>query len=205
MRSATLLKHNFSSPFSKSYWRKAVKNISNIHIMALTSLFVAMYILFNTFFKIPVGQNLNIMINFIPSSLCGMIGGPFVALIYGFISDIIGFFLRPEYGFFPGYTLSTMTSSFIYAIFLFGAKYNVFLYVRIALSKLCVNVCVNILLNCLWSQMLFKKGYFYYLSASIVKNLVLLPIEIIIMSIVLTSIFMILRIKNTPVLNNKKK
>lgn len=204
MRSADLLKQNFSSPFSKGYWKKAVKNLSNIHIMALTSLFVAMYILFNTFFKIPVGQNLNIMINFIPSSLCGMIGGPFVALIYGFISDIIGFFLRPEYGFFPGYTLSTMTSSFIYAVFLFGAKYNIFLYIRIALSKLCVNVCVNILLNCLWTHILFKKGYFYYLSVSIVKNLVLLPIEVIIMSIVITSVFLILRIKYNPISIRKK-
>ncbi len=198
---SNLLKQDFSSPFSSRYWKKAIENVSNIRIIVLTAFFIAMYCLFNMTFRIKVSENLNIMINYIPSSLCGMVGGPFVSLIYGFISDIIGFFLRPEYGFFPGYTISTMATSFIFSLFLFGAKHNFFLYIRIAISKICVNIFINIFLNCLWSQILFGKGYFYYLATSIVKNIILLPVEIIIMCAVIVPVFVIFRIKYTPIRN----
>lgn len=204
MLSADLLKQDFSNPFSSAYWKKAVQNLSDVKITTLTAFFIAMYVLFNTTFKIPVGQNLNIMINYIPTALCGMIGGPIVSIFYAIISDILGFFLRPEYGFFPGYTVSTICSGLIFSFFLFGVKHNIFLYLRIILSKTCINIFVNILLNSLWSNILFKKGYVYYLAKSVVKNLTLLPIEIIILCVVISSVFLIFRIKYTPVFKKKK-
>ncbi|MGB4612928.1 MAG: folate family ECF transporter S component, partial [Erysipelotrichaceae bacterium] len=55
---------------------------------------------------------------------------------------------------------------------------------KLALSKLFVNIFVNIGMGSLWSAILFSKGYIYYLIQSTIKNIVLLPFEIILLTIV---------------------
>ena len=80
--------------------------------------------------------------------------------------------------FFPGYTLTAMAGSFVYALFLYRARITVR---RIVLCKLCVNLLVNVGLNCLWSAMLYSKGYLFYLGQSLAKNLLMLPVEIVIL------------------------
>lgn len=204
MLSANFLKQDFSTPFSRAYWKKSVSNLTNTRIITLTAFFIAMYVLFNTVFQIRVTEELKIMINYIPTALCGMFGGPIISVFYAIIGDIIGYIFRPEGGFFPGYTLSTICSSLIFSFFLFGAKHNIFLYVRIIISKTCVNVFVNILLNSLWNYILGKKGYIFYLAKSIIKNLLLLPIEIIVLCAIISSVFLIFGIKYTPVFKKKK-
>ena len=42
-------------------------------------------------------------------------------------------------------------------------------------------MCVNILLGSLWSAVLFSKGYYFYMASSTVKNLMLLPVEVILL------------------------
>ena len=49
----------------------------------------------------------------------------------------------------------------------------------VATSKTLVNILVNIGLGSLWNSMMYGKAFLYYASISIVKNLVLLPFEII--------------------------
>lgn len=51
----------------------------------------------------------------------------------------------------------------------------------IVLCKLCVNLLVNVGLNCLWSAMLYSKGYLFYLGQSLAKNLLMLPVEVVIL------------------------
>lgn len=80
--------------------------------------------------------------------------------------------------FFPGYTLTAMAGSFVYALFLYRARITVR---RIVLCKLCVNLLVNVGLNCLWSAMLYSKGYLFYLGQSLAKNLLMLPVEVVIL------------------------
>ena len=46
------------------------------------------------------------------------------------------------------------------------------------LCRLCVNYIVNVGMGALWSSMLFSKGYLYYLTTSLVKNTVMLPVEV---------------------------
>ena len=71
-----------------------------------------------------------------------------------------------------------MASGLVYGLFFYRARLSV---ARIALCKAVINVFVNILMGSLWSAMLFQKGYLYYLSKSVVKNLLLLPAEILLL------------------------
>ena len=85
---------------------------------------------------------------------------------------------NPSGGFFFGYPLSAMLSSFCYALFFYKARITV---PRISCCKRVINVCINILLGERWSAMLYSKGYYFYLVSSTVKNLMLLPVEIILL------------------------
>lgn len=170
-------KELFSTPFSPSYWKAAAGELKSTKKLVLTALFIALQIALSAFF-IPVGANLRIFFTFFITALGGLIYGPVLALIAGLLNDLIGYMVHPSGPFFWGYILTSMAGALIYALFFYRTRITI---VKIALAKLCVNVFVNIGLNCLWSQMLYGKGYLYYLAKSLVKNIALLPVEIIIL------------------------
>ena len=168
----------YKTPFSARYWKDAAGELKNVRILAIVALFIAIRIAMQGL-VLPVGENLRIYFTFLVNALGVMIYGPVAGLVSGFAVDILGFFIVPTGGaFFPGYTLSTMLGSFFYAIFLYRSRISV---VRIILSKVCVNILVNVGLGALWSAILYSKGYYYYLVKSLIKNLNLLPIEIILL------------------------
>ncbi|MFY9198739.1 MAG: folate family ECF transporter S component [Acutalibacteraceae bacterium] len=174
----------YLSKCSKEYWKVSASQLKNLKTMPAMALLLAFNIVIGTFF-IPVGISLRVYFTFIPTAVAGFIGGPFLAIIYGFSSDILGFIAHPSGAFFPGRTLSSMLGALIFSLFLFRSRVTV---LKIALSKLCVNLFVNIMLNSLWNFILYDKGYYYFLTKSIVKNFAMLPFEI----IILVSIFKML-------------
>ena len=74
-----------------------------------------------------------------------------------------------------------MLGSVTYALFFYRQRLSV---LRIFLCRLVVNLVINVLIGSIWSAMLMGKGYYYYLTKSIVKNLLLLPAETAVMYVV---------------------
>lgn len=165
------------SPFSAAYWKEAGKECSKINMIALAAMLMALRTVVN-FIRIPVGDNLNIFFTYLISALGGAIYGPVLAFISGAIYDILSFMVYPDGTFFIGYTLNTALAAAIYAIFLYRRRITV---VNCFFAKLCNNLVVNVILSSLWSAMLYSKGYLYYLSKGLVKNIVLLPAEVLLM------------------------
>ena len=125
-----------------------------------------------------------------------MVGDPFLALSSGMIADLLGFVLHPVGAFFPGYTLSAMLGSLVYALFFYRSKINI---VRIVLAKLTVNLFINVLLGSVWSVIIGKHGYLYYLTSSVIKNSIMLPIECIMLYLLFTALTPVLaRMKLVP-------
>ncbi len=169
----------FATPFSLAYWRAAALEMTKLRSLVLAAVVIALRVAVS-FIAIPVGESLKITFGFFFNALGSMIYGPIVALIGGAAEDIIGFFAFPSgYPFFFGYTLNAMLSSFIFAIFLYRTQLSFW---RVAVSRACVNVFVNIFLGSLWSTMLYSKGFVYYIGKSYFKNLTLLPLEIILLA-----------------------
>lgn len=164
----------FKTPFSPAYWRCAAGELSNIRILAVAALFMALDFVISSMF-IPVGENLRIYFSFFVKALGCMIYGPVVGLVTGFAGDILGYFVHPNGAFFPGYTLTSMLSALTYALFFYRTKITV---LKIFCCKLFINVFINIGLGSLWSAMQFGKGFYYYLAKSTVKNFLLLPLEV---------------------------
>ena len=174
--------------FSPDYWKSAAKQYTFLHIIAIVGVLIALDIAISTLF-IPVGDNLRIKFDFLSRAVIGMVGGPFLALSAGMIADLLGFALHPVGAFFPCYTLSAMLCSLVYALFFYRSNINI---VRIVLAKLTVNLFVNVLLGSVWSVMIGKHGYLYYLTSSVIKNAIMLPIECIMLYVLFTALIPIL-------------
>lgn len=163
-----------ASPFTRSYWRTAAKELGSLRMLTLGAIIVALRIVLGGV-RIPLGDNLNIFFGYLLNGLGSAIYGPVMGLLTGFATDILGYFMNPSGPFFFGYVLSTMLGSFFYALFFYRARITL---PRVILAKLTVNLLVNVGLGSLWSAMLYSKGYYYYLAKSVVKNLGMLPVEV---------------------------
>ena len=160
----------FKTPFTPAYWKLAAKEFRSLRTLAVASLLIALDVVVARFY-IPVGLNLRVYFNYLVTALLSLICGPVVGIAAGF-------------------TVTAMASGLIYGLFFYRAKITV---LRIALCKLLINVLVNIVLGCLWSQMMYQKGYLYFLSTSVPKNLLLLPAEILLLTLFLQVMLPVLR------------
>ncbi|MBR4991855.1 MAG: folate family ECF transporter S component [Clostridia bacterium] len=168
------------SIFTRAYWKAAAGQMKNIRVLAACALLIALTIAITTLY-IPLPNNLHVFFDYSPKALCAMVCGPVAALGVGFVMDILGFLARPMGAFFPGYTVTTMVAMLIYALGFYHQKITL---PRVALTKLAVNVICNIGLNSLWNSILMGKAFVVFLTGSATKNLLLWPVEVLVMMLV---------------------
>lgn len=166
---------------SSEFWRSAAKEFKSIRTLCIAALFVALHTVLSMFY-IPISQSLQIHFTFIADIICSIICGPLVGILCGIAADLISFMMHPEWGFFPGYTLTCVLTFVVYGLYLYRRKLSI---LRVLLARLTVNLFINVGLGCVWSAILYGKGYYYYFATSVVKNLAMLPIEVIVMCVVL--------------------
>ncbi len=176
-----MLEQKFLSVNDPGFWRQSARELKSVRTLCIAALFVALHTALSMFY-IPLSQSLQIHFTFVSDVLSALICGPLMGILSGIASDLISFMMHPEWGFFPGYTLTCVLTFVVYSLFLYRRRLSV---LRVLLARLTVNLFINVGLGSLWSAILYGKGYFVYLSASIVKNLVMLPIEVVLMCVVL--------------------
>lgn len=174
----------FYNPFSSAFWRSAAGEFSDLRKLVAAAMLIALRVAVTSLF-IPVSADgrLRITFAFFINAVGGMIYGPLVSFGAGAIADIMGAIIHPTGAYFPGYTLSAALGSMIYGIFLYRVPRVG--YLRLFLTKTTVNVLVNILLGSLWNSIVVGKAFYYYLAKSLVKNIVLLPLEALLLLIFL--------------------
>lgn len=164
----------YRTPFSAAYWRDAAEDFRWPRTLAFAALMIAACVALSYIPSIPVGDGgVRVTWGFLARAMCAVVCGPVTALVFGFAEDTVSFLLHPSGPYFPGYALTTMIGTLIYALFLYRTRPTV---VRIFLAKLCTNA-LNVVLGSLWSAILYSKGYLYYMTVSFYKNLVMLPVQ----------------------------
>jgi len=89
--------------------------------------------------------------------------------------------VRPTGPFFPGFTISGILGGLIYGLVLYKRKITL---PRVILANALVTVFVNMLLNTYWLTLLYGSAYMAIFPARIIKELILLPINVAIFYIV---------------------
>ena len=172
--------------------KDSFKKLRSTKYLCILALFIALKIVV-AYFKIPVGDNLNIYFTFVITAIeCTIFGyGP--SMVSGVITDILGYIVNPYPPFFPGYALSNVIAAFIYSLCFYKKQIKLS---NIIIAKTLVNYIVNVLIGSLWSAILYSKAFIVYLTASAIKNTLLLPIEIIILYLVFKMMIPILQKRN---------
>lgn len=173
------------SIFTSEFWSSAANEYHNLVSLIFAGLTIAVAIVLGLL-NIPVGINLHISVSFFVLMFGSMMFGPLVGLSAGMVYDIAGFLIFPSGVFFPGYTISSMLEFFIYGVFLYHSKISV---LRIFLARFIVDFGIHVLLGSLWSKMLYGKGYYYFFIKGLIKNALLLPVEMIVL-ILMMQIFL---------------
>jgi ECF transporter S component (folate family) len=149
--------------------------------MVFSALMIAACVALSRIPSIRVTDGVRIGWGFLARATCALVGGPVNALIFGLAEDTISYLLNPTGPYFPGYALTTMIGTMVYALFLYRTKVTVW---RIFLAKLCNNI-INVFLGSLWSAILYSKGYLYYVGTRMVTNSIMLPIQ----AVMLTALY----------------
>lgn len=156
--------------------------ISTIKQIIIAGLLLATSIVFSRFLaiKTPI---LKISFGFIPNMLCGIILGPWWGMCVAGLTDLIGALLFPFGAYFVGYTITATLSGFIYGLFLQKRhnKTNKKFIINLIIAILLVLVICNSVLNTLWLHITAKKAFFVLLPTRLLKQLIMLPIEVITM------------------------
>ena len=177
---------NQDSIFSGSYWQKAASNLKNNRMLAFAGLIIALRVVVKAF-KIPLAPGLTLTLDCYVNALGSVVYGPVIALLAGAVSDTLGCILFPSPTspyFFP-FILVEMSSGFIFALFLWERTIDI---KKTLLSKFTVNMICNIILTSLlikWSNYLEGKTYNLITLVRLCKNLVLFPLESMLIVIVL--------------------
>ena len=181
----------YPHPFSAAYWRDAAAEFRNLRKLTFAALMLALCIVLGYIPAVPLVGGAKVTWGFLGRSVCAMVCGPLMGLAFGFAEDILSFFLTGGggYPFFPGYTLTTMLGMFFYALFFYRAKLNIR---RIFLAKLITNI-QNVLLGALWTAILMGKAWYVTASASALKNLIMLPIQTVLLVLLFSAMLPMLR------------
>ena len=95
--------------------RESAGQIKQVRALTGGAMLTALNLILN-YTRIVVSSMLEISFAFLSLAVAGMLYGPVMAGIVGVIADTIGFFLSPNGGFFPGFTLSAFLSGFLFGV-----------------------------------------------------------------------------------------
>ena len=157
----------YRTPFTPAYWREANACAKALKLLMFAALMVAMTRALSSFPASPSPTKLTW--GFLARSLCALVCGPTLGLIFAFVEDILGFILQPTGDFFPGYTLSTMAGVLVYALCFYRARITVW---QLVLANLVVNLLVNAAMGSAWTVMMRGGVYWAWFIPSLGKNLV---------------------------------
>ncbi len=154
--------------------KSSAGEIRNIHSLAMCAVLVALYVAINSA-SIYITPSLKLTFSYLVLGILGYRFGAVAGTLSGLACDLIAYIVRPAGPLHLGFTLSTMLTVLVFALFLYGRELRIW---RVILSRTIINLAINIALNTYWLSNLYGKAYIVLLFERIIKNIALLPIEI---------------------------
>lgn len=158
-----------------------MQEMSKTKKMILSALMITLSIVLSRFLSIKTPL-LSISFAFVPVVLSAIWLGPKYTCLIAGISDVVGAILFPFGEFFVGFTISSILAGLIYGLILYkkqGELTSKQLIVRLIVATILVNLFINMGLNTLWLVIMYDKAFFVVLGGRIIKELIMIPIEVI--------------------------
>lgn len=169
-------------------FKESYKELKKTDSIVFAGILLAMAILLDRF-SIPIGKITQIGFGFIITGVSATLFGPIYSGILGGVGDILKHFIAPKGEYFFGWTLNPILAGIIYGIFFYKKGFDInnkkqFL-IRIICAKFIVALLINVVLGSLWVYITSGKAFLPLLSVRVTKELVVFPIQVIILFYVL--------------------
>lgn len=166
-------------------FKRSAKELANLRCLVVTAILIALDLILKMTVSIKLTESLTVSFAFVALSSIGMLYGPTVAGIAGFITDILGFIIKPLGAFDVRYTFIEILGAIIYGIFLYNASNDKWLLPRIVTAKSVVVIICNLWLTTWVSASYYGKGFLAVFPARALKNLAQLPVDILLLALFL--------------------
>lgn len=171
---------NFRSWFDRVLVQ-APAELRNPRALSMAAVLAALNLAINQF-TIPVSGYLEISFDFLASVATGFLCGPWVAALSAIVTDLLGYVLRPNGPYFPGFTLSAMLAGILYGLWYYRRLVRLW---RVISCKLMATVLFNFLLTPLWLHIMYGQAFVVLSSLRIVKNIIKFPVDVALLMLVL--------------------
>ena len=180
----------YAHPCSVAYWRDAARELKDLRKLTFAALMIALCMMLSHIPSVSLFGGAKITWGFLARSVCAMVCGPVLGLVFGFSEDILSFFLTGGggYPFFPGYTLTTMLGVLIYSLFFYRTPITIR---KVFFAKLLTNI-QNVMLGALWMAILSGKAFYVTATGSALKNLIMLPFQTVILVLLFSALLPVL-------------
>ena len=184
------MKEDFFMTKLRNLLKESVQTFTTVGYLATLGILGALAIALNYVASFDFGPYVRIGFSGLPNRITEFLFGPFVGAIFGALMDVLKFFLKPTGTFFPGFTLNAALGGIIYGALLYKKPLKLW---RVAVAEFLVKLFINCGLNTYWLSILYGKAFTVLLPARALKNLIMLPIDTLILFIFLTGITKVLK------------
>ena len=177
----------YPHPFSKAYWHDAAAELKDTHMLVFAALMIALRLVMKQI-SIPITPVLRINTAFFINALGAMVFGPVFAALCAAITDVLGYLIRPDGIYFLPFILTEIGGSVVFALFLYRAKVTT---TRVMLSRFTISLVINVLLQTpimMWYYAIYMGGKQYTFAMavpSMIKNILMFPIESVLLTLFL--------------------
>lgn len=200
-------------------FKSSFDELKDLRTLVVTGMLIALAIILKML-AIQITEDLRISFSFIAIATIGMLYGPVVCSMSAFSVDLLGYLIanKTARGYYPPLALVGILAGIVWGIFLYKRNFNktnIFIF-NIILARLSVTIICNIMLNTYFLYTGFVNPefslfsisnytpFFIYLFPRLIKNVVLFPIE----SILLISLLPVIArayYKINPTSNRKNR
>ena len=157
--------------FTDRLFTQALAELKKPRSLALGAMCAALHILLNQF-TVPLSPMLEIGFDFLALSAAGYLCGPWVAGLVGAAGDVLGYLLRPNGAYFPGFTLSAILMGILYGLWYYKRPVKLW---RCIAAHLSAVLLFNFFLTPLWLHIMYGQAFVLLTGMRLVKNLFQFP------------------------------
>ena len=170
--------------FTKEYWKSSLSHFYNVKSICMMGIFTALMTVVGGICSLlpPIaGRTISLIFLFWP--LLGILFGPIGASIVALIVDILMYFIFPTgYPFYLGYTLAEMLIAFVSGLVFYKSKISI---LKLVLFEGFVDIIVHVGIESFFMNDIMQwhlgEAFNTYLLNGLIKNLILWPIEVLIL------------------------
>lgn len=163
--------------------KENARSLKNVHVIVGVSLFFALNVILNLFGSIQITNELKIGFASVTTAASCFLYGPVPNLILAPLLDFVNYIVKPVGAYYPIYMISTIASACIFSMFFYNCKKVT--WTRVILCRITYDIVVSLFLNTLFTSMLWGTPFLAIAVPKLIKNLISLPIQVIILYLVM--------------------